>query len=65
MLKLSNSMKKPKEGELFMKKEVEMECLEGKDLIHHYLEEQIAFISVMEEEERMREEIEKNGNNSI
>ena len=28
-------------------------------VLHHYLEEQIAYISVQEEEERMREELQK------
>ncbi|WP_170289718.1 hypothetical protein [Cytobacillus depressus] len=48
-----------------MKKEIGMECKDGKDLLHHYLEEQIAYISVLEEEERIREEIENKGNNPI
>lgn len=42
-----------------MKKSFGYECQDDKDILHHYLEEQIAYISVQEEEERMREEIQK------
>lgn len=48
-----------------MNKEKGFNCQEDKDVFHHLLEEQIAYISVMEEEERMREEFENNaGENS-
>jgi hypothetical protein len=40
-----------------MNKEKGFNCQEDKDVFHHLLEEQIAYISVMEEEERMREEL--------
>ena len=42
-----------------MKKNSENHCVDEKDVLHHYLEEQIAYISVQEEEERMREELQK------
>ncbi|MBY0120364.1 hypothetical protein [Bacillus sp. S/N-304-OC-R1] len=42
-----------------MKKMIDIECQDEKDLLHHYLEEQITYISVQEEEERMREELKK------
>lgn len=35
-------------------------CNEDIDRVHHYLEEQIAYICVEEEEERMKEEIRNN-----
>ncbi|WP_185150614.1 hypothetical protein [Cytobacillus dafuensis] len=43
-----------------MKKDLGFECQEDKDIFHHLLEEQIAYISVKEEEERIREEL-RNG----
>ncbi|MDZ5471626.1 hypothetical protein SM124_07675 [Bacillus sp. 31A1R] len=43
-----------------MKKENVYECQEDMDLVHHQLVEQIARISVDEEEERMRDEMELN-----
>ena len=39
-----------------MKKEKEVECLDDKDIMHHFMSEQIAYICVEEEEERMRAE---------
>lgn len=41
-----------------MEKNNHLQCDE-KDALHHYLEEQIAYIAVQEEEERMREELEE------
>ncbi|WP_187143809.1 hypothetical protein [Bacillus tuaregi] len=32
------------------------ECIDQKDILHHLLEEQIAYICVKEEEEQLREE---------
>lgn len=46
-------------GTFSMKKSFGFECQDDKDILHHYLEEQIAYISVQEEEERMREDIQK------
>jgi len=39
-----------------MKKENEKEFLNDKDVMHHLMSEQIAYICVEEEEERMRAE---------
>ncbi|WP_436376579.1 hypothetical protein [Cytobacillus sp. BC1816] len=38
-------------------------CTDDKDILHHLMEEQIAYICVEEEEERMKEESMDNGNN--
>ncbi|WP_180968288.1 hypothetical protein [Cytobacillus massiliigabonensis] len=37
-------------------KNKENECLDDKDIMHHLMSEQIAYICVEEEEERMRAE---------
>lgn len=39
-----------------MEKRKDLECTDEKDFLHHLMEEQIAYICVDEEEERMREE---------
>ncbi|MFC0418368.1 hypothetical protein ACFFHH_23515 [Cytobacillus solani] len=36
--------------------EKDIECLDDKDIMHHLMSEQIAYICVEEEEERMRAE---------
>ncbi|MEH7125900.1 hypothetical protein V7122_23835 [Bacillus sp. JJ1532] len=41
-----------------MLKDEGMECQDEKDLLHHYFAVQSAYISVQEEEERIREAIE-------
>ncbi|MFD5852983.1 hypothetical protein AADC60_13020 [Cytobacillus pseudoceanisediminis] len=46
-----------------MEKRRDMSCTDDKDILHHLMEEQIAYICVEEEEERMKEETMKNGNN--
>lgn len=46
-----------------MKKKEPFHCQEDMDLVHHQLVEQIARISVDEEEERMRDELELNKEN--
>lgn len=47
-----------------MKKD-ENECLDDKDILHHLMAEQIAYICVKEEEERMRTETNStNGQNT-
>jgi hypothetical protein len=43
-----------------MEKKEPFHCQEDMDLVHHQLVEQIARISVDEEEERMRDEMELN-----
>lgn len=40
-----------------MKKENKFDIEEDKDLLHHLLQEQITYISVQEEEERIRDEV--------
>ncbi|GLB60702.1 hypothetical protein [Cytobacillus sp. NCCP-133] len=39
-----------------MEKRKDIPCTDEKDILHHLMEEQIAYICVNEEEERMREE---------
>ncbi|WNS73530.1 hypothetical protein RRV45_11385 [Bacillus sp. DTU_2020_1000418_1_SI_GHA_SEK_038] len=48
-----------------MKNDERMECKDEKDLLHHYFAVQSAYISVQEEEERLREEIERKGKEFI
>lgn len=43
-----------------MDKRRDFKCADEQDLLHHLMEQQIAYICVDEEEERMREEAEKN-----
>lgn len=63
---MSNSIQKLyKEEVSIMKKDVNMECGDEKDLLHHYFAVQSAYISVQEEEERIREEIEHKGKEFI
>lgn len=50
-----------KEG-IFVDKKKQNLCQEDMDIIHHQLVEQIARISVDEEEERMKDELELNYN---
>ncbi|WP_197414394.1 hypothetical protein [Bacillus sp. FJAT-29937] len=40
-----------------MLKDESIKCTDEKDLLHHYFAVQSAFISVQEEEERIREEM--------
>ncbi|WP_282142321.1 hypothetical protein [Cytobacillus oceanisediminis] len=46
-----------------MEKRRDMSCTDDKDILHHLMEEQIAYICVEEEEERMKEETMNSGNN--
>ncbi|WP_175502194.1 hypothetical protein [Cytobacillus oceanisediminis] len=46
-----------------MEKRKDMSCTDDKDILHHLMEEQIAYICVEEEEERMKEETMNSGNN--
>ncbi|MEK3854554.1 hypothetical protein [Cytobacillus sp. FSL H8-0458] len=39
-----------------MQKRKDVQCTDDKDILHHLMEEQIAYICVEEEEERMKEE---------
>jgi hypothetical protein len=39
-----------------MQKRKDVSCTDDKDILHHLMEEQIAYICVEEEEERMKEE---------
>lgn len=48
-----------------LKKDEGMECTDEKDLLHHYFAVQSAYISVQEEEERIRNEIEHKGKELI
>lgn len=48
-----------------LKKKEPFHCQEDMDLVHHQLVEQIARISVDEEEERMRDELELNKEDGI
>ncbi|PWW31800.1 hypothetical protein [Cytobacillus oceanisediminis] len=41
-----------------MEKRKDIACTDEKDILHHLMEQQIAYICVDEEEERMREETE-------
>ncbi|MBT2688752.1 hypothetical protein J7I93_11205 [Bacillus sp. ISL-47] len=41
-----------------MEKRKDIGCSDEKDILHHLMEQQIAYICVDEEEERMREEAE-------
>lgn len=43
-------------GEMKMQKRKDVQCTDDKDILHHLMEEQIAYICVEEEEERMKEE---------
>lgn len=43
-----------------LKEEKLSECIDEKDILHHLLEEQIAYICVKEEEEQLREELTNN-----
>lgn len=43
-------------GEIKMQKRKDVSCTDDKDILHHLMEEQIAYICVEEEEERMKEE---------
>ncbi|WP_394232406.1 hypothetical protein [Niallia oryzisoli] len=43
-----------------MKEEKNSECVDEKDIFHHLLEEQIAYICVKEEEEQIRKELTNN-----
>ncbi|KON88420.1 lipoprotein [Sporosarcina globispora] len=45
-----------------MEKRKDIVCTDEKDILHHLMEEQIAYICVEEEEERMREETINYGN---
>ncbi|MBP2239732.1 hypothetical protein J2Z40_000285 [Cytobacillus eiseniae] len=40
-----------------MNKDKENDCLDDRDIMHHLMSEQIAYICVEEEEERMRKEV--------
>lgn len=53
-----NKQNHSKEGVTDMKKKQPFHCQEDMDFVHHQLVEQIARISVDEEEERMRAELE-------
>lgn len=46
-------------GIVIMERKKGMEYQEDKDMLHHVMAENIAYICVKEEEERMREEIMK------
>ncbi|WP_394583990.1 hypothetical protein [Cytobacillus firmus] len=39
-----------------MQKRKDVSCTDDKDILHHLMEEQIAYICVEEEEERVKEE---------
>lgn len=55
---MSNSKgKHDKEEGSEMLKDESIKCTDEKDLLHHYFAVQSAFISVQEEEERIREEM--------
>ncbi|MBN8201298.1 MULTISPECIES: hypothetical protein [Bacillaceae] len=45
-----------------MEKRKDISCTDDKDILHHLMEEQIAYICVEEEEERMKEETMNSGN---